>query len=128
MAPHEAYAPLLACGWSHDVKTDGTQIFLTPDELGGVRHQYANRPAWRAWGGVPSEPHWTARFSFGTPTTLVAALTASLISTEPLHRTVQDIPVLTRRALYVTTTTARQAPSNTLAAPPPPAPASGRTR
>ncbi|MEU6192368.1 DUF317 domain-containing protein [Streptomyces sp. NPDC047061] len=131
MAPYEAYAPLLACGWSHDVKTDGTQTFLAPDELGGVRHQYANgadRPAWRAWGGFPSEPHWTARFSFGTPTTLVAALAASLISTEPLHRTVQDIPVLTRRALYVTTTTARQAPSNTLAAPPPPAPASGRTR
>ncbi|WP_234325474.1 DUF317 domain-containing protein [Streptomyces sp. NRRL S-146] len=48
--------------------------------------------AWRAWGGYPSEPHWTARFSFGTPTTLVAAFTASLISTEPLQRTVQDVP------------------------------------
>lgn len=132
VAPHEAYAPLLACGWSHDVKTDGTQTYLTPEGLGGVRHQYANgadRPAWRAWGGFPSEPHWTARFSFGTPTTLVAALTASMISTEPLHRTVQDIPVHTRNALYVTTpTTARQAPGNTLAAPPPPAPAADRTR
>ncbi|MFD3580917.1 DUF317 domain-containing protein [Streptomyces sp. NPDC058683] len=130
-APHEAYAPLLTRGWSHAVKTDGTQTFLTPEGLGGVRHRYANsgstRPAWRAWGGYPSEPHWAARFSFGTPTTLVAAFTASLISTVPLHRAVKDVPVHTRRALYVATTTAKQSGS-TPVAPPPPAPVSGRSR
>ncbi|MDX2657044.1 DUF317 domain-containing protein [Streptomyces scabiei] len=131
-APHGAYAPLLARGWSHEVKTDGTQTFLTPEELGGVRHRYAisgsSGPAWRSWGGYPSEPHWTARFSVGTPTTLVAAFTASLISTEPLHRTVQDVPVATRRALYVATTTVKQLHGNTHVAPPPPALVSGRTR
>ncbi|WP_217572254.1 DUF317 domain-containing protein [Streptomyces sp. GbtcB7] len=131
-APHEAYAPLLTLGWSHDVKTDGTQTFLTPEGLGGVRHRYANsdssKLAWFSWSGYPSEPHWRARFSFGTPTTLVAAFTASLISTEPLRRTVQDVPFHTRRALYVATPTGKQPQGNTPAAPPPPAPVSGRTR
>ncbi|EOY45676.1 DUF317 domain-containing protein [Streptomyces anthocyanicus] len=130
--PYEAYALLLTRGWSHGVKTDGTQTFLTPEGLGGVRHRYAtgasSEPSWRAWGGYPSEPHWTARFSFGTPTTLVAAFTASLISTEPLRRTVQDVPTQTRRALYVATATGRQPHSNPSVAPLPPAPASGHTR
>ncbi|MEU0117058.1 DUF317 domain-containing protein [Streptomyces bobili] len=40
-APHEVYVPLLTRGWSHDVKTDGTQTFLTPEGLGGLRHRYA---------------------------------------------------------------------------------------
>ncbi|MFJ5644453.1 DUF317 domain-containing protein [Streptomyces sp. NPDC093223] len=132
MAPHEAYAPLLTRGWSHAVKTDGTQTFLTPDGLGAVRHRYdigrSSGPAWRAWGGHPSEPHWRAHFSFGTPTTIVAAFTASLLSTEPLQRTVQDVPVHTRRALYVATPTGQQPPGHTPAVPPPPAPASARTR
>ncbi|MFJ2841624.1 DUF317 domain-containing protein [Streptomyces griseofuscus] len=130
-APYEAYAPLLTRGWSHAVKTDGTQTFLTLEGLGGVRHRYAtsgsSEPAWRAWGGYSSEPHWTARFSFGTPTTLVAAFTASLISTEPLPRTVQDVPTQTRRALYLATPTGKQQHGNPPVAPPP-APASGRTR
>ncbi|MGV9401706.1 DUF317 domain-containing protein [Streptomyces sp. NPDC003667] len=131
-APHQVYAPLLTRGWSHAVKTDGTQTFLTPEGLGGVRHRYATSgssgPAWRAWGGYPSEPHWRARFSFGTPTTLVAAFTASLISTEALQRTVQDVPAQTRRALYVATPAAKQPQGTTHVAPPPPAPVPGRTR
>jgi hypothetical protein len=131
-APHEAYAPLFARGWSHDVKTDGTQTFLAPEGLGGVRHRYAisgsGGPAWRAWGGYPSEPHWKAHFSFGTPTTLVAAFTVSLISIEPLQRSVQDVPFHTRRHLYVATAAAKQRPSYSPAALPPTAPASGRTR
>ncbi|MDH2388588.1 DUF317 domain-containing protein [Streptomyces sp. HNM0663] len=113
-APHEAYAPLFARGWSHDVKTDGTQTFLAREGLGGVRHRYtiggSGGPAWRSWGGYPSEPHWKATFSFGTPTTLVAAFTASLISTEPLHRTVQNLPFHTRSHLYVATTAAAKQP------------------
>ncbi|WP_239697697.1 DUF317 domain-containing protein [Streptomyces sp. F-1] len=84
--------------------------------------------AWRAWGGHSSEPHWTARFSFGTPTPLVAAFTASLISTEPLPRTVQDVPTQTRRALYLATPTGKQQHGNPPVTSPPPAPASGRTR
>lgn len=130
--PYEAYAPLLARGWSHDVKTEGTQTFLAPDGLGGVRHRYAisdsDGPAWRAWGGYPSEPHWQAHFSFGAPTTLVAAFTASLISTEPLQRTVQDVPFHTRRYLYVATEAAKHPAGHSPAAPPPAAPASGRIR
>ncbi|MFF5719305.1 DUF317 domain-containing protein [Streptomyces buecherae] len=133
-APHEAYAPLLTRGWSHTVKTDGTQTFLAPDELGGVRHRYAitdpQDATWRAWGGMPNQPHWQARFSYGAPTTLVAAFTASLISTEPLHRTVQDVPGPTHSALYVATTTAKQphSPAPATPPPPPPAPVAGRTR
>ncbi len=132
MAPYEAYAPLLARGWSHDVKTDGTQTFLAPEGLGGVRHRYATSgfdgPIWRAWGGYPSEPHWKAHFSFGTPTTLVAAFAASLISTEPLHRTVQDVPFHTRRHLYVATAATKQPPSSSPVTLPPAAPVAGRTR
>ncbi|MEW2620914.1 DUF317 domain-containing protein [Streptomyces sp. NPDC048106] len=132
MAEHPAYAPLLARGWRHEVKTDGTQSFFTPEGLGGVRHQYATAApkgvVWRAWGGFVDEPHWTARFSFGTPTTLVAAFTASLISTQPLQRTVQDVPTSTRRALYIATPTGRQPSGTTPVVPPPPAPASGHTR
>ncbi|MFJ6709113.1 MULTISPECIES: DUF317 domain-containing protein [unclassified Streptomyces] len=131
-APQEAYTPLLTRGWSHDVRTDGTQTFLSPDGLGGVRHRYnisgSSGPAWRAWGGHPDEPHWKADFSFRTPTTFVAAFTASLISTEPVHRTVQDVPVQTRRALYIATTTTKPAHGRTPAVPPPPVPAPGRTR
>ncbi|MET9566793.1 DUF317 domain-containing protein [Streptomyces tauricus] len=56
-----------------------------------MRHEYAERRSgastWLSWGGYPDEPNWKAHFSFGTPTTLVAAFTASLVSTEPLHRT-----------------------------------------
>ncbi|MET8299453.1 DUF317 domain-containing protein [Streptomyces sp. NPDC006678] len=129
--PYEAYAPLLTRGWSHAVKTDGMQTFLTPEGLGGVRHYATSGSgelAWRAWGGYPSEPHWTARFLFGTPTTLVAAFTASLISTEPLQRTVQDVPAHTRRALYVATPTGKQQHGTTPVAPPPPVPASSHAR
>ncbi|MFF8732045.1 DUF317 domain-containing protein [Streptomyces sp. NPDC015171] len=93
-----------------------------------LREQRLPRAGLAVLGGYPSEPHWRAHFSSGTPTTLVAAFTASLISTEPVHRTVQDIPVHTRRALYVATTTPKQPHGNTPAAPPPPAPASGRIR
>ncbi|MFD8351547.1 DUF317 domain-containing protein [Streptomyces coelicoflavus] len=130
--PHEVYTPLLTHGWSHQIRTDGIQTFLSPEGLGGVRHRYAMRsssePAWRAWGGYPSEPHWSARFSFATPTTLVAAFTASLISTEPLQRTIQDVPTQTRRALYVATPTGKQQHGTMPVAPPPPSPAAGHTR
>ncbi|SCD28130.1 protein of unknown function [Streptomyces sp. SolWspMP-5a-2] len=67
---------------------------------------------WRAWGGYPSEPHWQAQFSAGAPTTLAAAFTASLISTEPLHRAVKQIPFHTRRHLYVAPAATPQPPSH----------------
>ncbi|GAB2331283.1 SPDY domain-containing protein [Streptomyces variabilis] len=131
-AAHEVYTPLLARGWSHSIKTDGTQTFLPPEGLGGVRHRYAttgsDSPIWRAWGGYPSEPQWQARFSAGAPTTLAAAFTASLISTEPVHRAVKEIPFHTRRHLYVAPAAAPQPPSYPTPALPPANHAVGRTR
>ncbi|MEV8426473.1 DUF317 domain-containing protein [Streptomyces niveus] len=128
---YEAYAPLFAQGWGHSVETDGTQTFLSWDGLAGVRHRYAitdsDGLAWRAWGGHLSEPLWQAHFSIGTPTALVAAFTASLISTEPVHRAVTDIPSQFRRHLYLATPTAKPTPG-TPPADPPPSPGAGRTR
>ncbi|MFE3117108.1 DUF317 domain-containing protein [Streptomyces niveus] len=123
---YEAYASLFAHGWGHSVKTDGTQTFLSWDGLGGVRHQYAatgsDGPAWRAWGGHLSEPLWQARFSTGTPTALVAAFTASFISTEPVQRTVKDIPTQSRRHLYIAAPSPEPAPGTPPVTPPPPGP------
>ncbi|KPI02858.1 protein of unknown function DUF317 [Actinobacteria bacterium OK074] len=132
--PHEAYKLLLAHGWSHRIKKDGTQTFSSPEGLGAVRHRYASTGsrglAWTAWGGYPNTPDWRAQFSFGTPPSLVAAFTASLISTEPVRRTVQDIPVYARSHLYVAaaTTTAKPTPPSTPAAMPPPDPVPHRNR
>ncbi|MEW2550344.1 DUF317 domain-containing protein [Streptomyces zhihengii] len=123
-APHEAYTMLLACGWSHSVKTDGTQTFLAPDGLGGVQHRYATTgsdgPTWRAWGGYPSEPHWQAHLSLGAPTTVVAAFTASLISAVPLHRAAKDVPFHTRHDLYLAAPAPAKQTSGTLPVAPPP--------
>ncbi|MEV5506599.1 DUF317 domain-containing protein [Streptomyces orinoci] len=97
-----------------------------------MRHRYAttgtDTPTWTAWAGYPSEPHWRAHFSFGAPATLVAAFTASLISTEPVRRTVADVPFHTRRHLYLATATAAHRTSaSSPAAAPPAGPAPGRT-
>ncbi|MVO90262.1 DUF317 domain-containing protein [Streptomyces sp. p1417] len=131
--PHEAYALLLARGWGHEVKTDGTQLFRDPQSLGVVRHRYAtpstDTPLWSASGGHPGEPYWRARFTRGTPTTLVAAFTASLVSTEPASRAVKDIPLPTRHQLYVAATTPAQQTSVSTPLPAsPPRPGPGRTR
>ncbi len=100
--PQEAYTLLLTRGWNHQVKTDGTQCFRDPESLGVVQHRYAttihpDSPTWSPWGGYPSEPYWRARFFEGTPTTLFAAFTTSLVSMEPVTRAVKDIPFHTRR-------------------------------
>lgn len=128
---YEAYAPLFAQGWGHHVNADGTQTFQSWDGLTGVQHRYApdgsNVPEWMAWGGHLSEPLWQARFSTGTPTTLVAAFTASLISTEPFHRAVADTPSRFRRHLYLATPTPNPTP-DTPPAGPPPSPGPKRTR
>ncbi|MFF5090414.1 DUF317 domain-containing protein [Streptomyces niveus] len=120
---YEAYGPLFAQGWGHSVETEGTQTFYCGDGLAGVRHQYASRgsdvPEWMVWGGYSSEPLWQARFSTGTPTALVAAFTASLISTGPLHRNAKDIPSQFRRHLYLATPAPKPAPGTPPAAPPP---------
>ncbi|MFB6951302.1 DUF317 domain-containing protein [Streptomyces niveus] len=130
-AAYEAYAPLFAQGWGHNVRTDGTETFTCWDGLAGIRHRYASTgsdvPEWMAWGGYLSEPLWQARFSTGTPTALVAAFTASLISTEPVDRAVTDIPSQFRRQLYLTTPVPKPAPS-TPPAGPPPSPGAGRIR
>ena len=131
--PQEAYTLLLADGWSHQVKTDGIQYFRAPEALGVVQHRYAitttDTPIWTAWGGYPSEPYWRARFSYGTPTTLVAAFTASLVSTEPVTRAVKDVPFHTRRHVYVTATNPeKQAPASSPVATPPVLPGPSRAR
>ncbi|WP_329295749.1 DUF317 domain-containing protein [Streptomyces pseudovenezuelae] len=86
-APHEAYAPLLARGWSHAVKTDGTQSFLTPEGLGGVRHRYAinasSGAAWRAWGGYLSEPHCWIPQGPGTPVTVTVTNSKTATGSSP---------------------------------------------
>ncbi|MFC9431588.1 DUF317 domain-containing protein [Streptomyces sp. NPDC056987] len=131
----EAYVPLLARGWSHDVKTDGTQTFLPADRLAGVHHRYAttspHERAWWIWGGHHSEPHWQARITSGTPTALVAAFTVSLISTDPLIRIVNDVPLHTRRNLYLATATGKSPADRPAAQPPPaagPGPGTGPSR
>ncbi|MGW4345288.1 DUF317 domain-containing protein [Streptomyces sp. NPDC004690] len=128
---YEAYAPLLACGWSHYVKTDGTQDFVSPEGLGGVRHRYVsdgpNRSIWRVWAGYAGAPYWQAYFSRDTPTALAEALIGSLLSTEPLHRAVKDVPVHTRQHLRIATTVPKRLLTHSPAAPPPAAPAA-RTR
>ncbi|MEU4030591.1 DUF317 domain-containing protein [Streptomyces anulatus] len=130
-APHTAYAPLFARGWSHEVQMIGTQTFRSPDGLGAVRHRFApgrsrgpDDAAWTAWAGDGAKPHWKARFTRGAPATLVAAFTASLISTEPLHRTVKDVPLDFRHRLYTAAVTAHPP----TAVPSPVGPASGPTR
>ncbi|WP_245766830.1 hypothetical protein [Streptomyces colonosanans] len=57
-APHEVYTPLLARGWSHSIKTDGTQTFHAPEGEGAVRHRYATTGSdgWRARAGYSREP------------------------------------------------------------------------
>ncbi|MEV5331273.1 DUF317 domain-containing protein [Streptomyces werraensis] len=130
----EAYVPLLAHGWRHTIKTDGTQTFLAPDALSGMQHQYDRTlssdlaPSWRIWGGRPANPDWRVQFSPSTPVALVAAFTASLLSTEPLERTVKDIPFFTRHHVSIATTTAKQNKPFPPVATPPPRPAMSRTR
>lgn len=131
--PQEAYTLLLARGWSHEVKTDGTQFFRAPEALGVVRHRYAitgtDSPIWSAWGGYQSEPNWRARFSYGTPATPVAAFTASLVSTEPVTRAALDVPFHTHRHVYITATPpAKQAPASSPVATPPALPGPSRAR
>ncbi|WP_328919824.1 hypothetical protein OH781_36895 [Streptomyces sp. NBC_01550] len=51
-----------------------------------------------------------------------------MISTEPLHRAVQEVPFHTRRHLYVAPAAAKQPPSYPTPALPPATHAVGRTR
>ncbi|WP_406220700.1 DUF317 domain-containing protein [Streptomyces decoyicus] len=122
-APHEAYAPLLVRGWSHRVEISGSQFFTSPSALAGVQHLYATTdstvPTWTTWGGDASAPTWRGEFSYGTPTALVASFIASLISTDPVRRTVKDIPAQTRRHVYEAplATASHQAPPLSPVAP-----------
>lgn len=129
---HEVYTPLLAHGWSHEVQVLGATTFRSPDGLGAVRHHYgAHRPgdlAWTAWAGDRHEPLWKARFTIGAPATLVAALTASVASTEPLNRTVKDVPLDVRDRLYMATAETHQTPTPWPAVSPPAQPAPRRPR
>lgn len=129
--PHEVYTPLLARGWSHSIKTDGTQTFLAPEGLGSLRHRYATThsdgPTWRP--GPDTRASRTGRHASPPARPPHSrAFTASLISTEPLHRAVQDVPFHTRRHLYVAPAAAKQPPGYPTPALPPATHAVGRTR
>ncbi|MFE9905079.1 DUF317 domain-containing protein [Streptomyces achromogenes] len=136
LTQYDAYAPLLTRGWSHVVDTGGTQFFTAPDDACGLEYSYAlprhRNPPTRS--GKPGEatgrpPHWTAQFTRLTPTDLVTAFTTSLLSAEPVKRTVKDIP---HRSRYAVKIAAAATPvPNSLPAPvatPPPRPATNRTR
>ncbi|MFF8918264.1 DUF317 domain-containing protein [Streptomyces sp. NPDC015032] len=126
--PYEGYALLLDRGWNHNVKTNYPQSLLAPDLPGGV-HQYANKATGRPeWGGDIWEPDWSAELSASTPTGLVAAFTASLVSTEPVQRAVKDLPVHVRQHLNMATPTAKQPPGYSPAASPATRPGKGRAR
>ncbi|MFI1358169.1 DUF317 domain-containing protein [Streptomyces sp. NPDC020898] len=88
--PQDVHLPLLAAGWRHTVKTDGTQYFRSSDGYGVLEHAYVRKnPAahvWSAWGGPPDNPLWKATFSSAVPASLVAAFASSLASTVGLHR------------------------------------------
>ncbi|MEU5083766.1 MULTISPECIES: DUF317 domain-containing protein [Streptomyces] len=136
LTQYGAYAPLLARGWSHVVDTGGTQFFTAPDDACGLEHSYAPSsppespdPVWKAWGGHWENPHWTAQFTRLTPTDVVTAFTTSLLSAEPVERTMKDIPHRSRYAVKIAAATT-PAP-NRLPAPvatPLPRPATNRTR
>ncbi|MGW8697682.1 DUF317 domain-containing protein [Streptomyces eurythermus] len=118
------------------VDTGGTQFFTAPDDACGLEHSYAPSsppespdPVWKAWGGHWENPHWTAQFTRLTPTDVVTAFTTSLLSAEPVERTVKDIPHRSRYAVKIAAATT-PAP-NRLPAPvatPLPRPATNRTR
>ncbi|MFJ9979299.1 DUF317 domain-containing protein [Streptomyces cyaneofuscatus] len=116
---YDAYSLLLANNWSHSVDTNGTQTFRSPDGLAAVQHRYAitdtEKPTWTAWAETQGQRLWSASFSIGTPASLAVALTASLVSTEPVHRAVKDVPLPSRQHLYYATATQPTAP----AVPPP---------
>ena len=96
MAPHEVYTPLLARGWSHSVKTDGTQTFRSPDGLSSVRHRYtiggSDDLIWRVCGGYASQPYWQSRFSHGAPTALGLHRLAGLHRAAAPHRAGRPLP------------------------------------
>jgi hypothetical protein len=135
--PSKAYIPLLTRGWGHAIDTDGIQYFNAPDGFCGVEHEYAppvrpdsrGRLSWKAWAGRRDLPHWTVRFSQSVPVRLAVALTASLLSTEPVEREVKNIPLFTRYAVKsaATATPAQDKPSTPVATPPP-RPVTSRTR
>ncbi|WAX77034.1 DUF317 domain-containing protein [Streptomyces sp. KMM 9044] len=107
-----------------DVHAELLDLYLE-DRHGDQNHLFEDATAPHE---VYSEPHWQARFSAGAPTTLAAAFTASLISTEPLHRAVKHIPFHTRRHLYAAPAGAPQPLNRPTPAIPPTGHTTGRTR
>ncbi|MFF5538668.1 DUF317 domain-containing protein [Streptomyces cinerochromogenes] len=130
----EVYIPLLAHGWRHTIKTDGTQTFLAPDALGGMQHQYDRTlssdlaPSWRVWGGQPNDPDWRVQFSQTTPSRW--SQHSPPPCSPPVERTVKDIPFLTRHhvSIAAATTTAKQNKPSIPVATPPPRPTISRIR
>jgi hypothetical protein len=95
--PAQAYLPLLAAGWNHEISTGGWQTFTSPDGLATLRHHYApgldkKADAWTMFVGEHGLPLWAATFTAAAPVHLVAAFTASVTATAPLIRTAGQVP------------------------------------
>ncbi|MEH0628556.1 DUF317 domain-containing protein [Streptomyces stelliscabiei] len=132
--PQDVYLPLLAAGWRHTVKTDGTQYFRSSDRYGVLEHAYVRKnpaaPVWSAWGGPPDSTLWKATFSSAVPASLVAAFASSLASTVPLARAVWSVPAEARLHLTLPearTDSVRHKPGLPLRGAPSPAATASRT-
>ncbi|GAA3796599.1 DUF317 domain-containing protein [Streptomyces phyllanthi] len=90
------YLPLLNSGWNHDVSTSGKQTFTAPDHIAQLTHSCGASPSpdyfsWRINSGR-HDGHWEAAFTCRTPPRLIGAFTAAMVSSEPLTRTIGQLP------------------------------------
>ncbi|WUH90384.1 DUF317 domain-containing protein [Streptomyces sp. NBC_00433] len=94
-------AILASTGWDKETDGQGAETALSPD--GYVRmgprpgmDDEAGRPTWSAEvapaTGFADRRLWSAWFSAGTPTHLVAGFAAQLMSTEPVYRDSRGLP------------------------------------
>ncbi|MFI1886012.1 DUF317 domain-containing protein [Streptomyces jumonjinensis] len=131
------YLPLLTAGWSHTVDSDGKQTFRSPETSAFLRHWYSPRkpaalnPTWTFRADIPGEPLlWQATFTTGTPASVIAAVTTSLVEALPLARTVRELPAQSRTHVRYSPSLPAPPPApRPLRIPPrPPAPPAGRSR
>ncbi|MGW7005889.1 DUF317 domain-containing protein [Streptomyces sp. NPDC054933] len=134
-APQEAYTPLLARGWSHQVNTDGTQLFGSPEGLGGVRPgtppPVSTRPSGWPGAAMPASRTGETRTSPSVrPPRLSRPSPPRSSPPSRSGRTVKDVSFHSRRLLYVAADamTAKQAHLSSPVATPPPGPAPSRNR
>ncbi|AJE87404.1 hypothetical protein SLNWT_7028 [Streptomyces albus] len=104
-APRDPYEPLHQSGWS-PAADDG---LVSPNHTACVQRPGSSQQpgAWFVTAALrPDQQVWQARFGAHTPSHLVAAFTAALTSSEPVHRTdsgrslpTLDPNIVTRKAI-----------------------------